>query len=418
MRRCNFLYHIGIGSILLCCFLGSCSKDDKPELLPTDLFSVSESVIIVGATGENYKLVVRSESGWTISGETSWCKVDKNRGVSTDTVVVAVVENLFREERNCELTVRDQSGEQNIVAVRQGGASKDYLYRLPVIFHVLYTDAADINQNIHKNYLEGLLPVCNALYRQGYNGLDMGVEFYPATQDPSGKVLAEPGIERIQWTKENVSVYDFIQSSAPEDVALIWDPNRYVNVVIFPFRELSGLAAISTMPFTVSSGGLKGLQAGDAYFERSLNEVYCLAFNTQYVIRPNAGVTLAHELGHYLGLFHVFSDGSELETDYCSDTPNYNRSAYLQEAKRIIATEGVESPRLYERTDDAGKVFISRNIMDYEYTYQDEFTEEQYKRIRHVLENSPLIPGIKKNNRKSNTKCGEDLPRPLIAGWK
>lgn len=56
--------------------------------------------------------------------------------------------------------------------------------------------------------------------------------------------------------------------------------------------------------------------------------------------------------------------------------------------------------------------------MDYEYTYQDEFTEEQYKRIRHVLENSPLIPGIKKNNRKSNTKCGEDLPRPLIAGWK
>ena len=379
MRRCNFLYHIGIGSILLCCFLGSCSKDDKPELLPTDLFSVSESVIIVGATGENYKLVVRSESGWTISGETSWCKVDKNRGVSTDTVVVAVVENLFREERNCELTVRDQSGEQNIVSVRQGGASKDYLYRLPVIFHVLYTDAADINQNIHKNYLEGLLPVCNALYRQGYNGLDMGVEFYPATQDPSGKVLAEPGIERIQWTKENVSVYDFIQ---------------------------------------VSSGGLKGLQAGDAYFERSLNEVYCLAFNTQYVIRPNAGVTLAHELGHYLGLFHVFSDGSELETDYCSDTPNYNRSAYLQEAKRIIATEGVESPRLYERTDDAGKVFISRNIMDYEYTYQDEFTEEQYKRIRHVLENSPLIPGIKKNNRKSNTKCGEDLPRPLIAGWK
>lgn len=418
MKRCDFLYPIGFWGVFLCCALWSCSKDDKTEPVPSDPFSVSESAITANAAGQNYKLVIRSRGGWTLAGETIWCKVDKNRGVSTDTVVVTVMENLFREERNCELTVKAQSGEQSTVGIRQGGAAKDYLYRLPVIFHVLYTDAADINQNIHKNYLEGLLPVCNALYRQGHNGLDMGVEFYLATQDPSGKVLTEPGIERIQWTKENVSVYDFIQSSEPEDVALIWDPNQYVNVVIFPFRELSGLSAISTMPFTVSSDGLKGLRAGDAYFERSLNEVYCVAFNTQYVIRPNAGVTLAHELGHYLGLFHVFSNTSELETDYCSDTPNYNRSAYLQEVNRIIAAEGAESPRLYERTGDAGEVFVSRNIMDYEYTHQDEFTGEQYKRIRHVLENSPLIPGIKKNNRKSDTKSGGELPRPLIARWK
>ncbi|MDE6451752.1 MAG: hypothetical protein K2L23_05595, partial [Odoribacter sp.] len=53
--------------------------------------------------------------------------------------------------------------------------------------------------------------------------------------------------------------------------------------------------------------------------------------------------------------------------------------------------------------------FISRNVMDYDYTYQDEFTEDQYKRIRHVLENSPLIPGIKRS-RPGGTKCSGNIP--------
>ena len=45
-------------------------------------------------------------------------------------------------------------------------------------------------------------------------------------------------------------------------------------------------------------------------------------------------VTLAHELGHYLGLFHVFAEDrnngvidSCVDSDYCQDTPSYNKKA-------------------------------------------------------------------------------------------
>ncbi len=401
--------------VICCCFLNACSdgKEDGPQ--PGPALWVSESVLQSGPEVQACKVVIQSEGEWTITGETDWCKPDKKRGNHTDTVVIAVAENIFREARTCDLTVKTQTGEQSRIQVNQGGAQKDYLYRLPVVFHVLYENEQDINQNIHGAFFEPLLPECNLAYRQGHNGLDLGVEFHMATHDPEGRLLAEPGIHRVQWRSSSMSCYQFIQSSDAEDVALIWDPTKYVNVVVFRFTEGSGLSAVSTMPFTVSWDPLNGLRNGDAYFGRTFGEVYCIAFNSQYIIRPEAGKTLAHELGHYLGLFHVFSDSDELQTDYCGDTPNYNRAAYMQEAQRIMATEGPDSPRLYERTGDKGEVFVSRNIMDYEYTYQDEFTPDQYKRVRHVLENSPLIPGLKKMVGPKEAKSGFPLPAALIA---
>lgn len=388
-----------LGFLLACCGWQACSdgsKDTQPQ--PEVPFTLSESVVNADAEGYSCQFIIQTEEKWTVSGDNNWCIIDKNRGTGTDTVGMSVEKNVFREERCCELKVKLLSGGELVLSVKQGGAARDYLYRLPVVFHVLYQDAADINQNIHKNYLENILTVCNAVYRKGHNGLDMGVEFYMATLDPGGKKLEEPGIDRVQWNKSNASAYDFLESTEPEDVSLIWDPFKYVNVVVFPFAGQSGLAAISTMPFTVSADPLKGLRVGDIYFDRVFSQVYCIAFNTQYIIRPGAGHNLAHELGHYLGLFHVFSDSDRLQTDYCGDTPNYNRANYMEERKRILESEGAGSPRLYERKDDAGETFISRNVMDYEYTYQDEFTREQYKRIRHVLENSPLVPGVKKNH--------------------
>lgn len=400
MKRYNRTLFSGFYGILFaCCGWQACSDggsgstDPQPEVL----FTLSESEVHADAEGYHCQFIIQAEGDWRISGNNDWCKVDRNRGNGTDTVGLSVDRNVFREERCCELKVKLLSDGEQMLSVKQKGASRDYLYRLPVIFHVLYQDAADINQNIHKNYLENILTVCNAVYRQGHNGLDMGVEFYMAVQDPAGKILEEPGIDRVQWSKSNVSAYDFIESTEPEDVSIIWDPFKYINVVVFPFAGQSGLAAISTMPFTVSADPLKGLRIGDVYFDRVFSQVYCIAFNTQYIIRPGAGNNLAHELGHYLGLFHVFSDSDQLQTDYCGDTPNYNRASYMEERKRILESEGVDSPRLYERKNDAGETFISRNVMDYEYTYQDEFTRDQYKRIRHVLENSPLVPGVKKN---------------------
>ena len=48
--------------------------------------------------------------------------------------------------------------------------------------------------------------------------------------------------------------------------------------------------------------------------------------------------------------------------------------------------------------------------MDYDYSLMDQFTTDQYLRVRHVLENSPLIPGPKNISvTKSLTKEVENV---------
>lgn len=414
MKNCKFLWQWWHVLAAGCCLLWACSDDSKDKPEPRLPMRVSETLIEADAAGLVCKVFVESAGAWSVEGITEWCRVDKERGNLADSLTVTIDEQVFREHRDCELVVQETGGEPCRITVKQTGALHDYVYRLPVVFHILNQEAGDINQNIHSNYLKDILPYCSRLYRQGHNGLDMGVEFYMATVAPDGKAMDEPGIHRVQWAKTDVSAYDFIQSTAADDLALLWNPNEYVNIVVFPFKESNiGMTGISTMPYTISENGLKGLVAGERYFDHPVGKMCCVALNTQYAIRPNAKQIVAHELGHYLGLFHVFSNTDELQTDYCADTPNYNRKAYMDECRQIIATEGTESERLFERKGDGGVTFISRNVMDYEYTYQDEFTADQYKRIRHVLENSPLIPGIKKS-RKGATKCTGGIPEMVF----
>ncbi len=134
--------------------------------------------------------------------------------------------------------------------------------------------------------------------------------------------------------------------------------------------------------------------------------------------------TLAHELGHYLGLHHVFTedkDGNILnscdDTDYCEDTPSYNKKEYDTWLSHYILT----NPHYYLdemdiRHNCAGETFHASNFMDYAVCTSDFFSKDQRDRIRHVLYYSPLIPGPKKaaSSRAIETRAEEnqilDLP--------
>lgn len=102
--------------------------------------------------------------------------------------------------------------------------------------------------------------------------------------------------------------------------------------------------------------------------------------------------TLIHELGHYFGLLHVFSKGKKVQSDYCEDTPDYNRSDYG--AWEMANPEATWYEKA-QRTDREGNTFVSTNIMDYDEGYMECFTADQRYRVRHVLTYSPLIPGPK-----------------------
>lgn len=211
---------------------------------------------------------------------------------------------------------------------------------------------------------------------------------------------------------------DISEATGKGYVRYLWDPNRYINIMVYNFandpNSNTTTLGISHLPFTVkganSLAGLSEINASHLELE-NLSFPYCVSINSLFINEESTGntyntaditVTLAHELGHYLGLHHVFSEteneNSCEDTDYCADTPTYNKKAYDMDCAYIEVNDpdNFTFANLVNRENClTGESFVSYNIMDYAISYSDRFTPEQRARIRHVLLYSPLIPGPK-----------------------
>ena len=355
-------------------------------------------------------LTVNSNTSWTVENETDWCKVDKTAGVNTENLVVSVDSNNTGAARSTVLHLVSELHNVD-VTVNQDVSMEEYFYKLPVVFHIIYDQdhdtPTDTVQNIKAETIAALVKGCNALYRQSNNSTDMGLELVPVTEDPDGNVLQEEGIDRVLRTNSAYrNADDFLASSNTQDAELMWNPNQYVNVYVFTCTDNS-LLGVSHLALTSNQNGLAGLERGQAYYTQIPNFPWGIVLNNTHIYEEDAYTTLAHELGHYLGLFHAFSENGCDETDYCDDTQNYDRTAYTE---WLSTQSDPANPELYQRTDcETGGTFISHNIMDYDYSYLDRFTLDQYTRVRHVLENSPLIPGPK-NISVTKSMTATDLP--------
>lgn len=367
----------------------SCAKDEPaPQVLKT-----SEQKLHFSGNGGSWLLTINSNTGWQISGHSEWCNVSKTDGYNTDQVIVSVSANDAGKSRSTVLQLTTERQKVS-VSVEQDTFSGEYHYQLPVVFHIIYSDINDTTQNIKSEAINKMIAQCNQLYRNSINSIDMNMELVPATQTPKGDPLPEPGINRfLQSTAAYQDAEKFLDKTNQEDANLLWNPNEYVNVFIFTFTR-KDLLGISHLAMTPRQNSLPGLEANNTFYTKLPNFPWGIALNNTYLYEANAYKTLAHELGHYLGLLHVFAEKDcTTETDYCDDTYSYNRNEYTTELSQNGAN--LTEQEKYQRTSCEGVKFTSYNIMDYDYSYMDRFTADQFLRIRHVLEHSPLIPGPK-----------------------
>lgn len=285
---------------------------------------------------------------------------------------------------------------------------RDGVLIVPVVFHVVYNTP---EQNIPDSVLLNQLQILNDDYRrQNADAVntrdiflpvaaDTEIEFHLATVDPEGHPTT--GITRTQTNRSGFTLNFFSTENTLDEVKKsatggkdAWDPNRYLNIWICNI-EPTFLGQIMGMAYPPN--GLPNWPAGDGapsldvdgviihYPAVGSNNPQHMDDNVSY---NNLGRTMVHEVGHYLGLRHIWGD--ELFADPCSeddgieDTPRSggaDNNACNLNANTCGAGEPGDLPDMIE------------NFMEYTRdNCYNMFTQGQKEHMRWVLQNKR--PGL------------------------
>jgi hypothetical protein len=249
---------------------------------------------------------------------------------------------------------------------------------IPVVVHIIHSGQIEgEGVNVLESQIYEQIRVLNEDFsRQNQDAVNTPAEFLPvagssniqfilAKQDPNG--LPTNGIDRIQGTKNNYN---------QDDAALLgqiaqWDPNEYLNLYVvqlsnpligyasFPLSDLPGLG------FPATSSISDGVTIDYRFFG--------IGGNAAEISR---GRTATHEIGHYLGLRHIWGDGGCGVDDFVTDTPTQDNSNSVCNAN---------PSRFSCNSND-----MIQNYMDYTPDRcMNIFTKGQIERFDVVLANSP-----------------------------
>lgn len=253
------------------------------------------------------------------------------------------------------------------------------VYRIPVVVHVVHQgEPVGEGRNISLEQIEDQIRILNEDFRrQNADSVDtqelfrsvaadVGVEFVLAQQDPSG--LPTNGVVRVMGIQDSYS----ISEGAELGTLSQWNPENYLN--IWTTRIAGGKLGFAQLPIS----DLPGLESASFNSLTDGIVIDYLSFGSVGSLRDryNGGRTATHEVGHYLGLRHVWGDNSNCDgDDFVEDTPPQANSYSFCPAGESFSCG---SPDMYDNymdlTDDA-----CMNL----------FTEGQAFRMRTVLENSP-----------------------------
>lgn len=279
------------------------------------------------------------------------------------------------------------------------------LIKLPIVFHIIYRDRTDPKQFVLTPTIKTIVDKCNGMLRNTYpnaKGIDTNIEIELAQYDNKGLLMTEPGIDRIESTEVEYNTKYFAENRK-ESLVEMWDPSSYINVWIFAFPD-NNVVGQSYIAYTTNNNSLSGLIDGDYYFDHKPTYAHGVYMSNKFINNITVfSQSLTHEIGHYLGLFHVFESNSsgtcDIANDYCDDTNTYIRSLYEKNMGAIVGEE------LYRRKDCiTSETYEATNYMDYDYCRFITFTPNQIARMRHVLKNSPLVPGASPSARSTKTE--------------
>ncbi|WP_276876652.1 M43 family zinc metalloprotease [Chryseobacterium joostei] len=273
---------------------------------------------------------------------------------------------------------------------------------IPVVVHVIHGgQPVGTAPNIIDEQVMSQITVMNQDFRKlagtpGFNnnvvGADVQLQFALAKVDPNGNPTN--GIDRVNFCASSFNKLTIDTTIKPET---IWDPTQYMNMwsVAFaaPNDDLLGYAQFPDGSNLPGLDPLMGYGMTDGVVA-SYNAFGSSDLGNNFILNPfyNKGRTMTHEVGHFLGLRHIWGD-SPCGDDFCADTPVAHKANY--ECLEIVSC------------NDPSVLEMVQNFMDYTNdACMNIFTINQKDRITAVMNNSPRRASL-----KTSTK---DLPIPLF----
>ena len=230
---------------------------------------------------------------------------------------------------------------------KYGSATISSVFNIPVIVHIIHNNepvnsvSATNGNNLNAAQVIDQINILN----KDFNGTNADTTLIPsvfkpllgkfqvnfclAVVNPTGGVLAEPGIDRVNRIAKGWSSLPYSQNyiNATVKPNSIWDPNRYLNIWVAPLSN--GLLGYATFPNPGPSGllgltGTFGSSTTDGVV--ILNSSFGSIGTAQSGVY-NKGRTATHEIGHWIGLRHIWGDAN-CGNDFCTDTPPAQTSNY------------------------------------------------------------------------------------------
>ncbi len=295
-------------------------------------------------------------------------------------------------------------------------------YTIPVIIHVIYgSEAIGTYPNLALNQLQSQINVLNDDFAGKGTGsspiptvwknlvANSGISFCYAKTDPKGNTLAVEGIDRVSWktlgmvnptsivdkADDNTNFTNYINQIKSRT---IWDPARYLNIWVTDKPSASLLLGFATFPAGSTLSGIDGITGTGGPNNDGL---WCWAkcFGTTGTLDPSyaKGRVSNHEIGHYLGLRHIWGDG-DCADDFCNDTPPAKTKNFG------CPTHPYNSGKCAGNTN--GEMFM--NMMDYTNDpCKFMFTPDQVTRMQTAMAN-----GVYRKYLGTHGKCSTAAQKP------